>query len=239
LRSDRRARLQRRARDFGARRPRLSLIVICVLLAGATAVCGLQLSYGTYLGRGWVIAALAGMATAAVLSAAAVVNLRRHRRMGRLAWAWLVLGLASASAIRLPFPQGPYGDVSAFFNVVHAALLGCGAVTSAALFILLACQFPRLRGRAPGRPAQAPGNPLYVRELPASLRFPGTEAATWRAGRLIAAGGSVRWLSLNGDAEVDLTLACQGVLPSAAHSRQPPGDGAGDRQRPCRGRRQP
>jgi hypothetical protein len=42
------------------------------------AVCGLQLSYGTYLGRGWVIAALAGMATAAGVSASALIRIRRH-----------------------------------------------------------------------------------------------------------------------------------------------------------------
>ena len=60
-----RARGQGRAREFGVRHPRLAVVIGCALLAGVIAVCGLQLSYGTYLGRGWVIAALAGMATAA------------------------------------------------------------------------------------------------------------------------------------------------------------------------------
>lgn len=57
-----------RGREFGERHPRLTIVIGCVLLAGVTAACGYQLSYGTYLGFGWLIAAVGGIATAAGLS---------------------------------------------------------------------------------------------------------------------------------------------------------------------------
>jgi hypothetical protein len=166
----RRARRQGRARDIAARHPRLSLVIVCALLAGVIAVCGYQLSYGTYLGHGWVIAALAGMATAAGLSAAVLVSNRRHSpAAGRIVIAWLVLGLASASAIRLPFPQGPYGSVQAFFNVAHAALLGCEAVTCTSIVALFAYVLLHPRGHARSRAARA-GHAPGRAGLPARLR---------------------------------------------------------------------
>jgi hypothetical protein len=142
LYSDRRGRRRRRAQVFGVRHPRLSLVILSALLAGAIAVCGYQLSYGTYLGRGWVIAALAGMAATAGLGAAVLIRSRRHGpAAGRVGTAWpaVVLGLASPLAIRFPFPQGPYGSVQAFFDEVHAALLGCELVTCTAVVALFAC----------------------------------------------------------------------------------------------------
>lgn len=211
--SDRRARRQERAREFGRRHPRLTLVIACAFLAGFIAICAVQLRHGTYLGRGWVIAALAGMATAAVISAAAVISRRRDSpAAGRFQVAWLVLGLMSATAIRYPFPLGPYGGVQAFFNVMHAALLGSEAVTCAAIIALLAYRLTRLHG-LPGRAAVQP---------PVRLRFPSAKSATWRAGRLIAANGSLKWLSSNGDAEVDLTSACQALPTRSAdtHRRQ-------------------
>jgi hypothetical protein len=62
-----------------------------------------------------------------------------------------------------------------------------------------------------------------MRRALGQAQFPGATAATWRAGRLIAADGTVRWLSRKGDAEVDLTAACEApAMPSAgAQSRQP------------------
>ena len=225
-----RARSQGRAREFGVRHPRLTVVIVCALLTGVIAVCGLQLSYGTYLGRGWVIAALAGMVTAAVVSASAVISIRRHG--GVLSGAvvtWLVLGLVSASAIRFPFPRGPYDSVQAFFNVVHAALLGCEAVICTGIVAPLGYALVRFGNRArsqavragdtPGRAGHGPSHA----GLPARLRFPGSTAATWRAGQLIAADGTVRWLSRKGDAEVDLTAACQApaMLSAGAQSRQP------------------
>jgi hypothetical protein len=135
------------------RHPRLTGVIVCVLLAGVIAVCGYQLSYGTYLGRGWVIAAVAGMATAAGFGAAVVITNRRHSPAARLVTVpWFVLVLASTSAIRFPFPRGPYGSVQAFFNVVHAALLGYEAVTFTALVALFAYLLLRPRGRAPRGP---------------------------------------------------------------------------------------
>ena len=132
--SDRRARRHERAQEFGARHPRLTLILVSPLLAAVITLYGYQLSYGAYLGRGWVIAALAGMVTAVGLNAAILISNRRHSpATGRLVMAWLVLGLMSASAIRFPFPQGPYGNVQAFFNVAHAAMLGFEAVTVMAI----------------------------------------------------------------------------------------------------------
>jgi hypothetical protein len=212
-----------RVREFGVRHPRLALVIVCALLAGVIAVCGLQLSYGTYLGRGWVIAALAGMATAAGVSASALISIRRHG--GVLSGAvltWLVLGLVSASAVRFPFPQGPYGSVQAFFNLVHAALLGYEAVFCAGIVALFGYLLVRSRGRARSQAVRA-GHAPGRAGLPARLRFPGPTAATWRAGRLIAEDGTVRWLSRKGDAEVDLTAACQApaVLSAAALERQP------------------
>src|SRR5215472_12765925 len=49
-------------------------------------------------------------------------------------------------AIRYPFPLGPYGRVQAFFNVVHAALLGYAAVTYTGLVVLLTYVLIRPRG---------------------------------------------------------------------------------------------
>jgi hypothetical protein len=171
LGTDRRARRHRRAQEFGARHPRLALAIVCALLAGVTAICGYQLSYGTYLGRGWVIAALAGMATAAGLSAAALISNRRHSpAAGRVVMAWTMLALASASAIRFPFPQGPYDSVQAFFNVVHAALLGYEAVTCTALVALFAYLLLHPRARARSQATRA-GHALGHARLPARLRF--------------------------------------------------------------------
>ena len=76
----------------------------------------------------------------------------------------------------------------------------------------------------PTRPSAAAGQvTTALAWLPARLRFPGSTAATWRAGQLIAADGRVRWLSRKGDAEVDLTAACQApvMLSAGAESRQP------------------
>jgi hypothetical protein len=208
---------------LAARHPRLSLVILCALLAGVIAICGYQLRFGTYMGHGWVIGALAGMATAAGLSAAALASNRRHSpAAGRFLIAWLVLGLASASGIAFPFPQGPYGSVQAIFNVAHAALLGYEAVISTAILALFAYVLLHPRGHARSQVARA-GHAPGRAGLPARLRFPGAQAATWRAGRLIAANDAVTWLSWNGDAEVDLTSACQALpmLPADAHGRQP------------------
>ena len=220
--SYRRARRHRRAQEFGARHPRLAFVIVCVGLAGVLAACGYQLSYGTYLGRGWMIVAAGGMVTAAGLSAAALISSLRHSpATGRLMTAWLVLGLISPSALRFPFPLGPYGRVQAFFNVMKAALLGYEAVTCAAIIAVMAYVLlhPRVRSRSWAARA---GHGLARAEVPARLRFHGAQAATWRAGRLIAANGTVTWLSLNGDVEVDLTAACHAlpVLPVTAQ-RQP------------------
>jgi hypothetical protein len=149
------------------------------------AICGLQLSYGLYLGRGWVIAALAGMATAAGVNAWALISIRRTGGNLDLAvTTWLVLGLASASAIRFPFPRGPYGGVQAFFNVVHAALLGYEAITLTAIVAVPGYLLVRFRDRARSQAVRA-GHVPGRAGLPARLRFPGATAATWRAGRLI------------------------------------------------------
>jgi hypothetical protein len=218
----RRARRNGRAREFGARHPRLTLVIICALLACVIAVCGYQLSYGAYLGRGWVIAALAGMAVAAGVSASAVISSLRHGAAGRVLMIWLVLGVASASAIKFAFPHGPYGGVQAFFNVAHAALLGYEAVTCTAIVALFAYVFLRSRGRA-RMPAAPAGHARRRAGLPARLRFPAGKEARWRAGRLVAANGTMTWLSLNGDAEVDLTSACEALpaLQTGADGRQP------------------
>jgi hypothetical protein len=207
----------------------VTIVIVGPLLAGAAAVCGFQISYGTYLGLGWMIAVLAGMATAAGLSAAALISARRHGwALGRAGVAWLVLGLISSSAIRYPFPVGPYGGVQAFFNVVHASLLGYEAVICVEIISLLAYSFARFCGLLGGAVPQQPvrgstaraGHALDRGEHPARLRFPGAEAAAWRAGRLIAASGSVMWLSRNSDAAVDLTPACQALLMLPADGRK-------------------
>jgi drug/metabolite transporter (DMT)-like permease len=148
---DRRARRQARAQEFGRRHPRLTVGIVCVLLAGAVAVCAFQLGHGTYLGRTWLIAAAAGIATAIVLGAAAAISNRRHGpALGRLEWAWTILAVLSASSLRLPFPVGPYDGVQAFFNVVHATLLGYAVVSYTALTALLAYVLIRPLG-LPGR----------------------------------------------------------------------------------------
>ena len=146
LGSKRRARRDERARRFGARHPRLALGIVGTLLAGIAALCGFQLSYGAYLGRGWMVAAVAGMAAAAGLSAVALISNRRHSPLAGFALvAWLLISTVSISAIGYPFPQGPYGGGQAFFNVVHAFLLGYEAVTLTALVALFAYLIPRAR----------------------------------------------------------------------------------------------
>jgi len=230
LGSDRRAWGRERAREIGRRNPRLMSVIGCILVAGVIATCGYQLSHGTYLGRGWVIAALAGIAAAAGVSAAALISIRRHGS-DRAFIAWLVLTLVSASAIRFPFPAGPYGSVQALVNVVHAALLGSEAVTAGGIVSLLAYFLVRSRSLPSRAVVQQPpvrsatSRAEYARDygLPARLRFPWAEAATWRAGRLIATNGRVTWVSRKGDVEVDLTAACQAllVLPTNGRQRQP------------------
>jgi hypothetical protein len=146
--SARRARRQKRGR-FGERRPRLALGIIGGILIGVTAISAYQLGHGAYLGRGWAIAALAGMLTAAVLGAAVLIRQRRHfGTLGRFETGWLVLWPVAVSGLRFPFPVVPYGNVQAYFNVVHAALLGYEAVTSAWFVALLAVLFFHPRGLA-------------------------------------------------------------------------------------------
>jgi len=92
------ARRQERAREFGRRHPRLTFVIICAALAAFIAVCAVQIHHGTYLGRGWLIAATAGMATAAAFGAAAVIsNMRHGPALRRLEWIWVALSLLSAS----------------------------------------------------------------------------------------------------------------------------------------------
>jgi hypothetical protein len=75
--------------------------------------------HGTYLGRGWDIAAVAGMVTAGALGAAAMISNMRHRpTLDRLGIAWVVLALLAASAIRFPFPLDRHGGVQAFITDV-------------------------------------------------------------------------------------------------------------------------
>lgn len=220
--SDRSARRQQRAQDFGARHPRLTSVIVGVLLAGVTAICGFQLRHGGYLGHSWAIAALAGMVAAAGISAATLISSRRHSAAAfPLMMVWLVLGVVSASSIRFPFPVGPYGSAQAFFNVVHALLLGYEATIGTALVALLGYVIVRPRTRAGGGTGQ-PGRARVPAGLPASLRFLGATTATWRAGRLIAANGTVKWLSLKEDAEADLTSGCHALpLQAATERRQP------------------
>ena len=152
------ARRQGRAQEFGRRHPRLTGVVVCIVLAGVSAVCAFQIRHGAYLGRGWVIATVAGIVTAAALNAAVLIRIMRHDpALGRLGIAWVVLALLAALSIRLPFPQGRYGSVQAFFDVVKAAALGYEAVTDAALIVLLADVLIR-PGGLPGRlaPRQPP-----------------------------------------------------------------------------------
>jgi hypothetical protein len=240
LGSDRRARRHSRAQDFGARHPRLAFVIICALQAGVIAVCGYQLSYGTYLGHGWVIAALAGMAAAAGLSAAVLVsNQRQTPAAGRVLIAWLVLSLASASGIAFPFPQGPYGSVVAFLNVLHAALLGYEAVVSMAVIALLAYVLLRPRGHARSRAARrACAGPCRAPRQAQVLRTGGGDLAgrapdrRGRHGDVAVPEGRRRGgphLSVPGAAD-----AAGGRSPAPA-----PEDDAGHRQRPGRGRRQP
>ena len=215
--SDRRARRQRRAQEFGARHPRLTLAVTCAAMAGVAAVCGYQFIDNTYLGLGWVIAGVAGMATAAGLSAAVLIRYRRHgAATGRVVMAWQVLAIVSTIGILIN--QGPHSSGQAFFNVVHAAGLGYDAVTLAVVVALLAYLIPRSRPRTRGQAGHAPGRA----GIPARLRFTGVKAPTWRAGHLIAANGMVTWVSWNGDTRLDLTTACHAlpILPPDAYGRQ-------------------
>lgn len=157
--SYRRARREERARQFGRRHPCLALIIAAVIMAGAVAVCAVQIGHGSYLGSGWLIAAAAGMATAAALTALRGRRARRHAPApGRLEVAWAVLAVLSAFSMPLPFPLGRYGSVQAFFNVVHAVLLGYGAVTYTALLGLFAFLLVHRRGLpGPAEPRQPPG----------------------------------------------------------------------------------
>lgn len=151
--SDRRARRRQRAGEFGARHPRLTIIIVCVAVAGVVALCGFQLSYGTYLGRAWMIASSVGMAAAAVLAAAVLVGSRRGRMPGGLLVTWLVPALVSSSAFRFPFPRGRYGQVQAVFNVLHASLLGYEVVTCTAIIAVMIHALWHPHTGVPGRAA--------------------------------------------------------------------------------------
>jgi hypothetical protein len=149
---------------------------------------------------------------------------RADRRRDDLAVAGAGVGIGQ----QVPVPRGRYDRVQAAFNVVHAALLGYEAVACTVIVVLLGYLLVRVRG-APGqsvrvgaRPSGRAGHTPRRVGLPARLRFPAA-AATWRAGLLIAADGTVRWRSRTGDAEVDLTAACQApaLLPAADQARQP------------------
>jgi hypothetical protein len=214
---------QGRAQAFGARHPRLTFVIVCIILAGVLAACGYQLSHGTYLGPSWMISAVAGMVVAAGLGGVVFVGYRRHTPAPRpVLMTWLVLAALSASSVRIPFPEGPYGSVQAFFNVVHGALLGYDIVTFSAIFALLVYLIFRPRGGAHDLAAHA-GNPPGHAGRPARLRLAGAKPASWQAGRLIAANGTVTWQSMDGDAHVDLTSACQALpmVPAGARGRRP------------------
>jgi len=186
-----------RAQEFGRRHPRLIGLVICIGLAGVTIVCAFQIRHGAYLGRGWVIAAVAGTVTAAALNAAILIRIMRgDPALGRLGIAWVVPGLLAALSIRLPFPQGRYGSVQAFFNVVKAAALGYEAVTGAALIVLLA-RVLILPGGLPGRLAlrQPPGRPPAPDSLPdAFVPLPGGQMARFHGWPGWLLGGAVAGL---------------------------------------------
>lgn len=146
--------MRERARAYPARHPRSGLIVVSLLLAAAVSLFGAQLVHGTYLGRGWVVAGVAGMVTAVGLNAAVWASNRRHRPAAfPLNVALLVLGTISASAIRMPFPQGPYGHVMALFIVVHAAMLGFAVVTGTGILAIMAYALLRPRSAARRREA--------------------------------------------------------------------------------------
>lgn len=101
-------RRQERAREFGRCHPRLTVVIACVLLGGVLAACAVQLRHGAYLGRGWMVAALAGMLSAAMLSAAVLIGrLWYGLAAAPFEMAWLVLGLMSASAHSPPRPARP------------------------------------------------------------------------------------------------------------------------------------
>jgi hypothetical protein len=141
--SYRSARRQEMARQFGRRHPRLSLVLVCLGLAGYIAICAAEIGHGTYLGRSWLIAAAAGIAAGAALSPAALIASRRNA-LGRLQLAWVVGTVIAASSIRLPFPVGRYGKPQAVVNAVHAALLGYEAVTTTAIMALMVWVLARL-----------------------------------------------------------------------------------------------
>jgi hypothetical protein len=182
---------------FGARRPRLSLVICGILLLGLLAACSAQLSYGAYLDPGWAIAMWTGAAVAIALNATAWNSAVRHGPPSRrLQIAWLVLTLLAGSSLGYPFPHGHYGRVQAFFNVVHAALLAYEGTTCAAIVTLLAYVLVRVRGRRPGRAAlqqpsvapaeryELPGNAALLpgRLMPATHGWPTRVLAGGAAG---------------------------------------------------------
>jgi len=141
--SYRNARRQERARQFGRRHPRLSLVLACLGLAGYLTICAAQIGHGTYLGPSWLIAAAAGIAGGAALSPAALIASRRSA-LGPLQLAWIVLTAMAAWSIRFSFPAGRSSRPQAVINVVHAALLGYEAVTTAAIVVLMIWVLARL-----------------------------------------------------------------------------------------------
>jgi hypothetical protein len=137
--SDGRTRRQSRAQEFRRLHPRLTLCMTSAVLAGVIAACAFQIRHGTYLGSGWLVAAVAGMAAAASLGPIALISNLRHRpTLDGWALAWLVFVGLSALSVTVPFPVGQYGSVQAFFNVVHAIGLGCIVVNCAELIALFA-----------------------------------------------------------------------------------------------------
>jgi hypothetical protein len=178
---------------------------------------------------------------------AGLISIRRHG--GVLSGAvvtWLVLGLVSASAIRFPFPQGPYDSVQAFFNVVHAALLGCEAVICAGIVAPLGYLLVRFGDRARSQAVRAghgPGRAGHAPATPGSRPGSGSRSdggalagraadRRGRHGEMAVPQGRRRGRPHRGVPGPGHAVGRRSSTPAPDHS-------AGVRQRPCRGRRQP
>lgn len=217
---------RRRSGGWGSRHPRIALSISAVVMAILVLVSIADLVAGSYQGLVWWLCGAAGIVAGVGLAAWLVRNGRRSARQGRpQRTAMTVLTVASVIAIRSGFPHGQYAGAGEFFNLLRAVLVGYGIVHWSLVEWYVVRAIPRAIPRPPVVYGKAgPGSA----EMKVSLRFPGVDpagrqgTASWRPGRLIAANGTVTWVSRKGGAPVDLTgasLAPDTVPPTGRPAR--------------------
>lgn len=136
---DGRSRSYELGRRIGTRHPLLVRTVFVLSVAAMGAFDVHEAYQGRHLGHRWVISVLAGTAAGVLGIVVAVLVHRRRPGSGDdpVTVTWWLLVIGSMAAAGLPIPSGPSDGVQALLGVVHAALLGYGAVSMLAIIVVL------------------------------------------------------------------------------------------------------